>query len=102
MKGDKVARRPDVTWQGMTETQALEGLLGSDGLTEDHVADLLRAVAAIQTRRDVTEAQYKIILHALHVELGTWDAVAQALGKVKSTVWRWAHPEGTPMRPGTA
>jgi hypothetical protein len=92
--------RPDVTWQGVTETEALRELLGPNGLTEDRTADLVTAVERIRQRQETEGIRHKIVLHALHAELGTWQAVADQLGRPKTTIWAWAHPEGTRMRPG--
>ena len=100
--------RPDVTWQGVNETQVLTDLLGEGALTDDRVGDLLAALARMKEAQCISETRNKIILHALHVELGTWGAVAERTGIPKTTafnaakmIWDMAHPDGTPMPRGT-
>lgn len=93
--------RSDVTWEGTTETGVLQDLLGAEGLTADRMADIIAALDALERHRCVSETRQKILYHAMHAELGTWDAVAAKLGRNKSTVWRWAHPDRLPMPPDT-
>lgn len=95
--------RADVTWgpagQEMTETEVLQSLLGEDGLTDSRLSDLVAALARLETAREAQALQQKILYHALHSELGTWDAVAAHLGQRRSTVWNRAHVY---LKPGEA
>lgn len=82
-----MADRAPVSWQGMTEEQALAVVLGEERMTGDRRADLLVAVSLVQQ----TDRAYQVILHALHAELGTWQAVAEEVEQPLSTVHAWAH-----------
>ena len=71
----------------MTEEQALAVVLGEARVTGDRRADLLVVVSLIQQ----VDRAYQVILHALHAELGTWQAVAEEVEQPLSTVHAWAH-----------
>jgi hypothetical protein len=82
-----VADRAPVSWQGMSEEQALAVVLGPGRLTQDRSADLREAVKLVEQ----TDRAFQVILHALHAELGTWQAVAEVVGRPLATVHGWAH-----------
>jgi hypothetical protein len=85
--------REDVRVGNVTETEVLIEVLGEDGLTDDRTADLARSVRIINRARTERALQIKIIMHGLHAELGTWEAVSDKLDVPKTTVWNWAHAE---------
>lgn len=85
--------RVDAQVGNVTETDVLREVLGKEGMTEDRTADLLAAVKRINRARSNANLQIKVILHGLHSELGTWEAVAARLEAPKTTVWNWAHAE---------
>jgi hypothetical protein len=82
-----VADRAPVSYQGMTEENALAVVLGEERMTGERLADLLTAVGVIQQ----SDRAYQVILHALHSELGSWQAVATEVEQPLSTVHNWAH-----------
>lgn len=97
-------RRPDVRWGGMTETQALEAILGRGNLTENRKADLLRAMAEILDWQRKLGHRRGVILHGLYQELlaangDVYEVMGKEIGEAagtedvpKSTVHRWKHP----------
>jgi hypothetical protein len=100
----EVPRRADVRWGGLTETQALEAILGKGQLTDDRRADLLRAMSEILDWLRRLDHRRGLILHGLYQEFlpdneDVYRKIGEAIGQAagvedipKSTIHRWSHP----------
>lgn len=88
MEGVPGVPRKPVTWQGLSEDDALDLILGVDRAEQPRLQELGQAFLALER----IELAAKVILHALHAELGSWKKVAKHLGRPQTTVYNWAHP----------
>ena len=79
--------RQPISWDGMTEGEALDLVLCPEGRTDDQTADLVSAFLKLEQ----IDSAAVVILHALHAELGSWKRVAKRLGRPQTTIWNRAH-----------
>lgn len=109
--------RADAVSQGLTETEALAEVLGTEALTDDRKADLIAAIHRLEDLSDRVPLLLRVLYHGVYAELhpqnsDVWLRVGETVSrdpadvrdakwkyKIKSQAWRRAHPPGLEVEP---